>query len=226
MSHSRDAEHVSVLVGRGDSPVSTEWKALYWYAAAHEDTVCDASQIARAATLHAEEHGQPVWISRGKHASFLSDTICRGGCGGDDCSAVQPMNTAKIINLGELSAPMNGTIWVASPIWPLATKMGRSDFSQPRTTLVDGNADANIAWANPGKKPIVAIILGSNNALAGAATGVNATSEALDTADAHTTKALSSASDTTSGSLEKTYRSVKKALGLSAQKVDKALDSK
>ena len=40
------------------SDADVKWKAVYWYAAAHENTVCDVSQIARAKTLHAEEHGR------------------------------------------------------------------------------------------------------------------------------------------------------------------------
>jgi hypothetical protein len=75
--HPLDAEHVSVLVRASHSDLSsTEWKAIFWYAAAHEKTVCDVSQIARASTLHAEVHGSKVWISPGKHASFLNETLC------------------------------------------------------------------------------------------------------------------------------------------------------
>ena len=41
MGHNLDTEHVSALLGRGQT---SKWKALYWYAAAHEETVCDASR--------------------------------------------------------------------------------------------------------------------------------------------------------------------------------------
>jgi len=63
-----DAEHVSVLVRPSASLQSLAggWKALYWYAAAHQNTVCDVSQIARASTIDAEERGATVWISAGK----------------------------------------------------------------------------------------------------------------------------------------------------------------
>src|SRR5947209_8698690 len=61
--HNLDAEHVSALVTRDDA---ANWKALYWYAAAHENTVCDASQIARASSVDGESHGPELWISRGK----------------------------------------------------------------------------------------------------------------------------------------------------------------
>ncbi len=88
MGHNLDTEHVSALLSRDRE---STWKALYWYASAHEDTVCDASQIARAATLDAERHGPRIWISRGKHASFLSDVLCAHGCGGDDCGETAPL---------------------------------------------------------------------------------------------------------------------------------------
>ena len=65
--HPLDAEHVSVLVRPSASHLSAAgWKALYWYAAAHQNTVCDVSQITRASTIHAEERGATVWISAGK----------------------------------------------------------------------------------------------------------------------------------------------------------------
>src|SRR5947207_7734184 len=58
LGHDLDAEHVSALVVRNDA---SAWKALYWYAAAHENTLCDASQIARAAAVDGELHGPRVW---------------------------------------------------------------------------------------------------------------------------------------------------------------------
>ena len=66
-SHDRDPEHVSVLL-------SPEGKALYWYAAAHEDTICDASSAGRAADLDAEDHGARVWVSSGNHRLGVSST--------------------------------------------------------------------------------------------------------------------------------------------------------
>jgi hypothetical protein len=69
--HPLDAEHVAVLVrSSGGDPSAAKWTAMYWYAAAHENTVCDVSQIARASTLKAEDHGAKVWVSPGKHASY------------------------------------------------------------------------------------------------------------------------------------------------------------
>ncbi len=220
MGHNLDTEHVSALLVRDRT---SKWKALYWYAAAHEDTVCDASQITRAATVHAEEHGPQVWISRGKHASFLSDAICAHGCGGDNCREVVPLAVAKFINLGELTAPMNGAAWINSPEWPLAAKMSRSDFTGARTARVDQLSATSIAWANPQKRPLKAAIRSGNNTRNGIAAGGSATGTALDLTDAKTGKALDSASSNTGSGLSKAFRGVTTALGATARKVGDAL---
>ncbi len=214
--HSLDTEHVSALLARDQA---WHWNALYWYAAAHEDTVCDASQIARATAVDAQSHGPQVWISRGKHASFLSDALCARGCGGDRCPEMAPLRTAKIINLGELSAPMGGSVWIDSPAWPLAIKMNRSDFVQVRMTRVDQLPVDSVAWANPENRPLQAAIHGGNTALDGAAIGHRDTNAALALANADTGNALAHASSDTSSSLSKTVRRAKKALRNTAQKV-------
>ncbi len=215
MGHALDAEHASALVERG---ADAQWKALYWYAAAHEDTVCDASQIARASTLHAESHGPALWISRGKHASFLSESLCSRGCGGDRCAAMQPVAAVAPINLGERSAPMNGAVWIDAPAWPLAVKLARTDFPAERTARVDRLPATDIAWANPEKRPMQAVILGGNDALGGGATGFRATNTALVVADAHTSSALDRATGSTGHALAKSYRGVRKFLGAGAPK--------
>lgn len=215
MGHPLDAEHVSVLVARDGAG----WKALYWYAAAHEGTVCDASQIARAATIGSERQGPEVWISRGKHASFLREAICERGCGGDRCRAMAPLGQAKIINLGERSKPMNGATWAASPQWPLAVKMSHSDFPDARIARADRLPVTSIAWASPEKRPMQAAISGGNGALAGASTGLLATDTALDTATSVTGAALDRASVKTGSGLAKAARGVKKALRATGHKI-------
>jgi hypothetical protein len=133
--HALDAEHVSALVQVGSDPNSA--KALYWYAAAHEDTVCDASHLARAESLAAEDRGATVWISSGKHGSFLSREVCMHGCGGDRCEQMEPLKVREIVNVGEVGAPMNGSEWLLSPEWPLKEKLVRSDFSDARLERVN-----------------------------------------------------------------------------------------
>src|ERR1051326_5316751 len=81
------------------------------------------SNGAPARALGPVDHGPDVWVSRNKHASFLSRDFCAGGCGGDACDGDQPMRISKLINLGEEGAPMNGINWSASTSWPLASKM-------------------------------------------------------------------------------------------------------
>jgi hypothetical protein len=213
MGHPLDAEHVSVLVmhqPRG------EWRALYWYAAAHEDTLCDASQITRASTLDAEQHGPSVWISRGKHAAFLGEALCSRGCGGDTCGTMTPLAIASVVNVGEPGAAMNGALWTDSPDWPLADKLRRSDFPDQRTLRLQRLPHTDMAWANPQKRPAQAVILGGNDALGGGATGIRATDTALDTAQTHTSNALERAASSTGHALSKSYRNVKKALGASS----------
>ena len=220
MGHNLDAEHVSALVVGDDAG---KWKALYWYAAAHEDTVCDRSQITRAVTIGAEDRGPRIWISRGKHASFLSDILCASGCGGDDCGKMQALAISALINVGEPSAAMNGASWVDDPHWPLATKMRRDDFTDVRLARLNQLSGTTIAWANPQKRSYQAAIRGSDNAMEGVSSGARATDAALDTANASTEHALGAASNSTGNGLTKTYRGVAKALRLTAKSVGKAL---
>lgn len=214
--HNLDAEHVSAVL----SEQAGTWKALYWYAAAHEDTLCDASQVARATTLDAEIRGPEVWVSKGKHAAFLGKTICSGGCGADRCEAMEQLAIKDVVNLGEASAPMNGASWVDSPEWPLADKLRRSDFGEERVGRVDRMAPDDIAWASPGKRPAQAAILGGDSAIAGMGTGMRATDGALNAADAHTDGALNTASGSTGHALGRVYRKVKKALRATARAID------
>jgi hypothetical protein len=216
MSHDLDAEHVSALVARENG---SDWKALYWYAAAHENTVCDASQIASADTVDGEEHGARVWISRGKHASFLDPAICRGGCGGDNCRAVEPLVIASLINLGEPSRAMNGATWAASPRWPLAQKMRHSDFGNDRIDRADDANFPGIAWANPRKRQMRGAILGGNAAFGGTTAGLHATGTALDQAGSNTVNGVSQASFGTGSALAKASHGTTKALRATARKL-------
>src|SRR5215510_8708400 len=128
-SHPLDAEHVSVLIRALDpSQPLSEWHASQWYAGAHEDTLCEASEIASAAILDSEDHGATIWIARGKHSAFFSQRACSiGGCGLDRCESSTLTLSPSPINVGELATPLNGAVWTASDQWPLAVKM-RTDF--------------------------------------------------------------------------------------------------
>ena len=211
--HALDAEHVAVLVKASSGDLKTaSWSALYWYAAAHENTVCDVSQITRARTLGAEDHGATIWVSPGKHASYLSAGLCRRGCGADRCEQMVPLKTGKLINLGEPGAPMNGSLFIASRNWPLAAKMAETNFPQASVARLNSLPANEIAWFNPGRHPAQGVI------------AVSASTEgALANSGASTGEALDTATDSTGNALGKSYHRTRHALGTSLRVTGKAL---
>lgn len=224
MGHRLDTEHVSALIRTGAE--IGEAKALYWYAAAHEDTICDASHLTRAATIDAAGHGATVWISEGKHASFLSEVMCTHGCGGDHCEQMEPLKTKQIINLGENGLPMNGIAWLASQEWPLQDKLVRTDFTETRVLRIERLPVSDIAWATPTKRPAQAAILGANAGIGGAAKGARATDTALSLANDNTSSALNTSADKTGGAIKTSSRNVWTALKKSVQKTGDVLSGK
>ena len=210
--HPLDAEHVAVLVHSRDSQ---HWKATYWFAAAHENTVCDVSHLTRAATLKAEDHGATVWISPGKHASYLNQTLCRRGCGADRCEAMKPLAVTQVVNLGELKSPMSGAAWSSSPQWPLAAKMSTTDFPAEPIARLETLPTSDIAWFNPGRHPVQGVIAISSS-----------TANAIGNSGENTSTAISLARDSTGNALSKSYRKTIHALGTSAHHVHDALEPK
>ncbi|MGE5110063.1 MAG: hypothetical protein ACM3JB_04325 [Acidobacteriaceae bacterium] len=232
MGHALDAEHVSALVedagpsttlpggrsgrddggvvvadrsGRGDGASVSDWRARYWYAAAHEDTLCDASAAAKASVLHAESMGPVVWISNGKHASFLNREDCKHGCGGDRCGEMKEAPRAALINVGEPDAPMNGALWINSQVWPLPQKL-QPDFDATLVTQIDAlSAQTEIIRVSSVPGSVRAVIGAGNATVNGVETGVQ-------TGNEHTGSALSTAGKHTWRALGTSYRSVKKAI--------------
>lgn len=222
--HHLDTEHVSVLVSAtGNSSGSEAWKAVYWYAGAHEDTVCDTSQIARASTLQAVNHGPRIWISNGKHASYLNETLCNVGCGADKCVDMIPLAPGKIVNLGEPAHPMNGSVFIASSEWPLMGKMGSTDFPPQPIARLNQLPETDIAWFNAGKHPAQGIIANSSATGHALATSGRNTTSALATAGTNTDTAISLAEDNTGNALQKTVKNTGHGLGVSARRVAEAL---
>ena len=233
--HPLDAEHVAVLVQPSSPDLnSAQWRAIYWYAAAHENTVCDVSQIARASTLHAQDHGATVWVSPGKHASYLNSTLCEKGCGADHCAKETKFVPATVINLGEPGAPMNGSVFISSPAWPLQYKMSTSNFPASAIARLDQLPETDIAWFNPGRHPAQGIIATSSSteqalATSGADTTAaisvagNSTGDALSGAGDATGAAVSTAGGDTGSALNKTYKHTRHALGTSIRHVGEAL---
>jgi hypothetical protein len=222
--HPLDTEHVSTLVRADSSDLdSAKWHAAYWFAAAHENTVCDVSQIARASTLKAEDHGPKVWISPGKHASYLNEILCERGCGADRCDQMKALSKGKLINLGEPGRPMNGSLFIASGHWPLADKMSTSNFPSDPLSRLEQLPDTDIAWFRSGHHPAQGVIaLSSNTEQAIADAGGN-TSDALHSAGDNTSTAISVAGDSTGNALQKSYHRTKHALGVSARHVGATL---
>lgn len=158
--HDLDAEHVSAIVSAAglDAPAYA-WIADVWYAAAHEGSVCDASSGARASVIGAEAFGPRVFVSSGKHASYLAPGQCKSGCGGDECGDDRVVAPSRIINIGERGAPLNGALWIHSDRWPLQEKL-RSDFDPAlRARLYDSNVDHVVPlmrhWRGP-QAPVLA----------------------------------------------------------------------
>jgi hypothetical protein len=222
--HALDTEHVSALVqaSEGDLDAAT-WRATFWYAAAHENTVCDVSQIARASTLQAEDHGAKVWVSPGKHASYLNETLCRRGCGADKCEVMTTLGPGKLINLGEIGHPMNRSLFIASSRWPLAQKMESTNFPASAIARVDVLPETDIAWFNPGRHPAQGVIAVSDTTGEAIANSGRNTTDAISTAGDSTDSAISVAGDSTQNALGKSYRKTVHALGKSAKRVGEAL---
>ncbi len=222
--HHLDTEHVAVLVGASESNLdSAKWKAIYWYAAAHEDTVCDVSQITRASTIHAERSGPRVFISAGKHASYLDQRLCKAGCGSDQCTDGVALPSHRIINLGEPAHPMNGSIFIASSEWPLLGKMTSSNFPPAPVARLNLMPDNDIAWFNTGKHPAQGIIADSSATERTIAGGASNTTSALAKAGSSTDVAISLAGNGTGHALKETYTHTTHALGVTAKDVGKAL---
>jgi hypothetical protein len=178
VGHKLDPEHVSVLVAADyfGGP-ATAWRAAYWYAAAHENTLCDASNAATAAALEAEDHGATVWISSGKHASFLSEFKCRLGCGENRCKTMKLMQTATVINIGEPGVPMNGAVWTQSDRWSLKSKM-RRDFSEDVMARLEESENQVISLNIP-PPPTQALLLSGNSTFNALMTGTSSAGDAL-----------------------------------------------
>lgn len=198
LAHPLDVERVSVLLRAPamDSPAE-DWRAVYWYAAAHEATVCDGTHGARANWLKAETHGATVFVSRGKHATYLARNRCGKGCGGDVCKPLEsPLVPPAIVNLGEPGRPLNGSLWIASRRWPLLSKM-ETDFGPAAFARLENHGKNKPAGMNGGIIPLQSVVLGGEHTL-----------RSLETAGAHTDNSLQKAQGAVGESLKKSVKAV------------------
>ncbi|MGE0405415.1 MAG: hypothetical protein AB7O65_03875 [Candidatus Korobacteraceae bacterium] len=183
-SHFLDAEHVSVVVTSEPQRAS---RAVAWYAAAHEGTLCDNSTGVKASVIQAEDSGATVWVSHGKHASFFSVASCNGGCGQDQCRDAVMLPSGEAVNIGETEAPLNGAVWTASPNWPMKEKM-QSDFpGLLLTRLANSDGEVRIAGSKRRVQPV----------LSAGGTSINA----MGAADLRSSNALTNATTKTGVSL-------------------------
>ena len=204
--HALDAEHVAGLLSAADETAPpAHWKALYWFAAAHQTTLCELSSASSASALNAEETGPQVWVSEGKHASFLTSELCGHGCGADSCAITKPLRPSDIVNIGEPGRPMNGAIWVNSSAWPMVSKMN-ADFDAAKLSALD-SAGSELVLFRPSPSAQNVVSAGLATA-AGIEMGNRQTAAALDTAGDHTDNALDSAFRSTATSLAASRRSV------------------
>ena len=211
--HDLDTEHVSVLV-HSDSPnaPANYWKALYWYAAAHEGTLCDASNGARSNAIPDQESAVTIWISSGKHASFLTEGLChRLGCGGDRCEAMIPFVPTKIINLGEPGAPLNEAVWTASRSWPLVEKM-TSDFDDSVRLRLERLEEEEVDFVSGVPLPFKAVLLGGNKTIGALEKGQSETGGALSIASDQAGRSVMRGLGEAGGALERSLNKVGKWL--------------
>lgn len=210
--HDLDAEQVVALVAaaRPDSPAG-DWRAVYWYAAAHQGTMCDASHGLRASDARAVDTGPAVWISAGKHASFLNPARCGAGCGADVCVAPSLLHPPRIVNLGEAGAPLNGAVWVHSPRWQAASKLV-PHFTSDVVERLSSSSNSSEVTLNPSLVPAQGMML------AAVATG-----SALDVSSRNTGTALAQASQATGDALSTSAANTSEALNLAGAKTGAAL---
>lgn len=203
-SHPLDAEHVSVLLSNafGQAP-----HPVYWYAGAHENTVCDISSGARPEAVSANGRGAKVWSSSGKHALNFRKEMCDHGCGADSCeNAIELDQNGPIINLGEMNAPANGSIWIASSQWPLSGKMD-SDFLPDVRARLAATSGGTIITVR-GRSAVRGTLRRGDAVLDGASAGAEHTGAALDTADDHASAGIDNAAKSTGGALKRACRAV------------------
>ena len=209
-AHSPDVEHVSALV-TGDSlnAAAADWVGLYWYASAHPGATCDKSHAAKAEVVHATGHGPAVSVSATKHTSYLDSTLCTQGCGSDRCEGLQALSVPRVVNLGEPDAPLHGSDWTASPLWPLHDKM-KSDFTDGVLAELQTNGDGEVVLLRPTTPGIQLAAGATANALVTA--GEN-TGRALDSAQRHTGDALDTSARSVGSAVRKAASSTGKFLG-------------
>jgi hypothetical protein len=205
MDHAFDAEYVASLIHMEHAGDAIEnWTALYWYAAAHEGTVCDTSTIVRAMAIAPQDGGPRVWVSAGKHGSYFNRESCELGCGQDRCVNSVPLQASKLINVGETGATLNGAEWTSSAKWNLAQKM-QTAFSPEMLAAAD----------KPGSEPVLA--RRSNTQWQSTIAAMGTSLDAAGLGPQHTSAALSTARTKTRNALALSFRKLRSSLNKASQ---------
>ena len=121
--------------------------------------------------------GPRVFVSRGKHASYFDRGQCKWGCGGDECGDDRVIVPSRIINIGEIDAPLNGATWTQSNRWPMREKL-RSDFDPALRARLETTTDHVIPLMQHRRGPQAPVLAG-DTALDGLETAAASTIDAI-----------------------------------------------
>ena len=209
-AHSLDAEHISALVtSESFNAPAADWVGMYWYSSARLGATCDKSHGANAGVLQSTHRGPAVSVSATKHTSYLDTNLCSQGCGSERCEGLQALSVPRVVNLGEPDAPLNGSDWTASPLWPLHDKM-KSDFTDGVLAELQTNGDGQVVLLRPTTPGIQLAAGATANALV---TAGESTGRALDSAQRHTGDALDTSARSVGSAVRKAASSTGKFLG-------------
>jgi hypothetical protein len=167
-----------------------------------------------------------VWISPGKHASYLDARLCHAGCGADICERMVPLPKGRVVNLGEVGQPMNASLFARSSAWPLAMKMQQTNFPAEPIARLQRLPETEIAWFHPGRHPAQGVIAISSTTEGAIGKGGTQTASSMDKAEDAASDAISVAGDTTGNALGTSYRKTRHALGKSVRSVGAAIGMK
>jgi len=133
--------------------------------------------------------------------------MCKSGCGADSCDGnVELEHTGPVVNLGELDAPVNGSVWISSSSWVLSDRMD-TDFSADVVARLEATPTDTVVTLR-GRSALRGTIQVSDGVLDSAATGAQNTEMSLDAANDQTSRGLGKASRSTRRSLIRAWKAV------------------
>jgi hypothetical protein len=121
---------------------------------------------------------------------------------------------------------MNGSLFIASTAWPLAVKMGETNFPPSVLARLNELPDSQIAWFNEGRHPSQGVIAISSATEQAVAASGSDTVAGISSAARAANSSVSVANGSTGNALQKGYRHTVHALGASARHVGEFLAPK